>query len=147
MTRKGSILGSGEGPHAVPVGRFPQLGLVVDERAHQRLGGGLVVVQRAWCLGVGEGARAHGLGVVDGVEEEMVLVNVAGAAEGSRGWDGRRVRIEGHERCVCDGGSEEDGHDSEECHQELGEQAAAAGHGGRWPTLTSEERLGTVGRK
>jgi hypothetical protein len=136
MTRKGSILGSGEGPHAVPVGRIPQLGLVIDERAHQRLGGGLVVVQRAWCLGV-----------VDGVEEEMVLVNVAGAAEGSRGWDGRRVRIEGHERCVCDGGSEEDGHDSEECHQELGEQAAAAGHGGRWPTLTSEERLGTVGRK
>jgi hypothetical protein len=66
------------------------------------------------------------------------------AAEGGTG---RRVRIEGHERCVCDGGSEEDGHDSEECHQELGEQAAAVGHGGRWPTLTSEERLGTVRRK
>jgi hypothetical protein len=93
MTRKGSVLGGGEGPHAVPVVvRVLQLGLVV--------------VQRARCLGVGEGARVLGLRVVvgGGVGDEMVLAEVAGAAESA----------------------------SEECHQELGEQAAP-GHGGRWP--------------
>jgi hypothetical protein len=33
------------------------------------------------------------------------------------------------------------GRDSEECHQELGEQAAAVGHGVRWPMPASKERL------
>jgi hypothetical protein len=48
---------------------------------------------------------------------------------------------------VCGGGTEEDGRDSEECHQELGEQAAVVGHGVWWPMPASKERLGATGRK
>jgi hypothetical protein len=42
--------------------------------------------------------------------------------------------------CVVE--AEEDGRVSEECHKKMGEQASAAGHGGRWPMTTSDERLG-----
>jgi hypothetical protein len=103
-------------------------------------------VQRARCLGVGEGARVLELGVIIDVGEEMVLADVVG--------HGRRPRAstesvsETSVACVVE--AEEDGRVSEECHKKIseechkkmGEQASAAGHGGRWPMTTSDERLG-----